>query len=45
MYRQQDDGQPQDNLRCQMRMQADCRFELVSIRPKLYFLPTDSPIG
>lgn len=45
MYWQQDDGQPQDNLRCQMKVQADGSFELVSIRPKPYLVPTDGPIG
>ena len=45
MYWQQDDGQPQDNLRCRMKVQADGCFELVSIRPKPYLVPTDGPIG
>lgn len=45
MYWQQDDGQPHDNLRCQMKVQADGSFELVSIRPKPYLVPTDGPIG
>ena len=45
MYWQQDDVQPQDNLRCQMKVQADGSFELATIRPQPYLVPTDGPIG
>lgn len=45
MYWQQDDTQPQDNLRCQMKVEADGRFELVTIRPQPYLVPTDGPVG
>ena len=34
MYWQMDDSQPQDNLRCQIKVQADGCFELVTIRPR-----------
>ena len=44
-YWQVDDSQPQDNLRCQMKVQADGRFELVTIRPRPYLVPTDGPVG
>ncbi len=45
MYWQMDDSQPQDNLRCQIQVQADGRFELATIRPKPYLVPTDGPVG
>lgn len=45
MYWQMDDSQPQDNLRCQLRVQADGRFELATIRPRPYLVPTDGPVG
>ncbi|MEO6017683.1 MAG: 6-chlorohydroxyquinol-1,2-dioxygenase, partial [Polaromonas sp.] len=45
MYWQQDDVQPQDNLRCQMKVQPDGCFELASIRPQPYLVPTDGPVG
>ena len=45
MYWQMDDSQPQDNLRCQIKVQADGRFELATIRPRPYLVPTDGPVG
>jgi protocatechuate 3,4-dioxygenase beta subunit len=45
MYWQIDDSQPQDNLRCQVRVQADGSFELATIRPRPYLVPTDGPVG
>lgn len=45
MYWQIDDSQPQDNLRCQLRVQADGSFELATIRPRPYLVPTDGPVG
>jgi hydroxyquinol 1,2-dioxygenase len=45
MYWQQDDTQPQDNLRCQMKVAADGCFELVTTRPQPYLVPTDGPVG
>jgi hydroxyquinol 1,2-dioxygenase len=45
MYWQMDDSQPQDNLRCQIQVQADGRFELATIRPRPYLVPTDGPVG
>lgn len=45
MYWQMDDSQPQDNLRCQIKVLADGRFELATIRPRPYLVPTDGPVG
>jgi hydroxyquinol 1,2-dioxygenase len=45
MYWQLDDSQPQDNLRCQIKVQADGSFELATIRPRPYLVPTDGPVG
>lgn len=45
MYWQIDDSQPQDNLRCQLKVQADARFELATVRPRPYLVPTDGPVG
>lgn len=45
MYWQQDDQQSQDNLRCQFKVDGDGCFELITIRPKPYTIPTDGPIG
>ena len=45
MYWQMDDTQPQDNLRCQLKVRPDGHFELVTIRPRPYLVPTDGPVG
>jgi protocatechuate 3,4-dioxygenase beta subunit len=45
MYWQLDDSQAQDNLRCQLKVQADGGFELATIRPRPYLVPTDGPVG
>lgn len=45
LYWQIDKAQPQDNLRCQMPMQADGSFELLTLRPQPYRVPTDGPVG
>lgn len=45
LYWQLDETQPQDNLRCQMQVLPDGRFELMVIRPQPYMVPTDGPIG
>lgn len=45
MYWQMDDSQPSDNLRCQIKVQADGSFELATIRPRPYLVPTDGPVG
>lgn len=43
LYWQMDDSQPQDNLRCQLRVDADGRFAIRTIRPRPYQIPTDGP--
>ena len=45
LYWQMDSTQPQDNLRCQMHALPDGTFELLTIRPQPYMVPTDGPIG
>ena len=45
MYWQMDDSQPHDNLRCQIKVDADGHFELATIRPRPYLVPTDGPVG
>lgn len=45
LYWQMDSTQPQDNLRCQMKVLPDGCFELLTIRPRPYMVPTDGPIG
>jgi len=45
MYWQQDEVQPKDNLRCQMKVLADASFELATTRPRPYLVPTDGPGG
>ena len=45
LYWQQDPEQSQDNLRCQFKVDASGNFELLTIRPKPYSIPTDGPIG
>jgi protocatechuate 3,4-dioxygenase beta subunit len=43
LYWQQDRGQPSDNLRCRMRTGPDGVFEIATIRPVPYQIPTDGP--
>ena len=45
MYWQMDDSQAQDNLRCQLKVQTDGGFELATVRPRPYLVPTDGPVG
>lgn len=44
LYWQIDPTQPTDNLRCQLRVDADGRFEIASIRIVPYQIPTDGPV-
>ena len=44
LYWQVDPSQPSDNLRCQLRMDADGRFEIATIRVVPYQIPTDGPV-
>lgn len=44
LYWQIDPSQPNDNLRCQLRVDAAGRFEIATIRPVPYEIPTDGPV-
>ena len=44
MYWQMDDTQPTDNLRCQLKVDAQGVFEIVTIQPMPYQIPTDGPV-
>jgi protocatechuate 3,4-dioxygenase beta subunit len=44
LYWQVDDSQPTDNLRCQFKVDAQGGFELATIRPVPYQIPTDGPV-
>ena len=43
LYWQVDSAQPTDNLRCQLKVDAEGRFEIATIRPVPYQIPTDGP--
>lgn len=45
LYWQQDPSQAEDNLRCQFKVDDAGCYELVTVRPKPYTIPTDGPIG
>jgi protocatechuate 3,4-dioxygenase beta subunit len=45
MYDIQDSEQPEDNLRGWYRSDADGRFQINTIRPTSYPIPTDGPVG
>ncbi len=44
MYWQMDPSQPTDNLRCQLKVDAQGRFEIATIRAVPYQIPTDGPV-
>jgi hydroxyquinol 1,2-dioxygenase len=44
LYWQLDPGQPQDNLRCQLKVDGAGRFAIRTIRPRPYQIPTDGPV-
>ena len=44
LYWQLDPAQPQDNLRCQMKVDEAGRFAIRTIRPRPYQIPTDGPV-
>ena len=44
LYWQLDPAQPQDNLRCQLKVDAEGRFAIRTIRPRPYQIPTDGPV-
>ncbi len=43
-YWQMDASQPRDNLRCQLRLDAEGCFEIATIRPVPYTIPMDGPV-
>lgn len=45
LYSGQDDSQPDYNLRCQMKVGADGRYAMTTVRPAPYTLPSDGPVG
>lgn len=44
LYWQQDPEQPQDNLRCNVKVDEQGRFEIATVRPVPYQIPTDGPV-
>jgi catechol 1,2-dioxygenase/hydroxyquinol 1,2-dioxygenase len=44
LYWQQDPRQPTDNLRCQLKMDGQGRFQIATIRPVPYQIPLDGPV-
>ncbi|MCX7266389.1 MAG: dioxygenase [Limnohabitans sp.] len=44
MYWQMDPSQPSDNLRCQMKVDANGCFDIVTLQPVPYQIPTDGPV-
>lgn len=44
LYWQVDSKQPTDNLRCQLHVDAEGRFEISTTRPVPYEIPTDGPV-
>ncbi len=44
LYWQVDPGQPQDNLRCRLKVSDEGRFEIATIRAVPYQIPTDGPV-
>lgn len=44
LYWQVDPAQPQDNLRCRLRTDAQGRYGIITIRPQPYCIPTDGPV-
>jgi protocatechuate 3,4-dioxygenase beta subunit len=44
LYWQVDPTQPSDNLRCQLRVDADARYEIATTRVVPYQIPTDGPV-
>lgn len=44
LYWQTDPAQPKDNLRCQLKVAEDGSFEIATIQPMPYQIPTDGPV-
>lgn len=45
LYPAQDPAQDPHNLRCKVNCDADGGFELLTLRPRPYTVPTDGPVG
>ncbi|MEY8099781.1 dioxygenase [Falsihalocynthiibacter sp. S25ZX9] len=45
LYSGQDKSQPEYNLRCAMKVGADGRYALTTVRPAPYKIPDDGPVG
>jgi protocatechuate 3,4-dioxygenase beta subunit len=45
LYPAQDPAQDPQNLRCKIRCDADGSFNLLTLRPHPYTVPTDGPVG
>ena len=43
-YWQMDPSQPEDNLRCRLRLDAQGGYAIATIRPMPYCIPTDGPV-
>ena len=43
-YWQMDPSQPEDNLRCRLRVDAQGGYAIATIRPMPYCIPTDGPV-
>lgn len=44
LYWQLDPEQARDNLRCRLKVDAEGRWEIATIRPRPYQIPTDGPV-
>ena len=44
LYWQQDPEQPQDNLRCNLQVDEQGYFQIATVRPVPYQIPTDGPV-
>ena len=44
LYWQLDPGQPRDNLRCQIKVDAQGGWEIATLRARPYQIPTDGPV-
>lgn len=44
LYWQVDPDQPQDNLRCRLKVDAEGRYRITTVRPQPYCIPMDGPV-
>ncbi len=45
LYSNQDEAQPEYNLRCSMKVGEDGRYAITTVKPSPYKLPDDGPVG